>query len=89
MARAIRLESYARMIAPSILASSASLCGLNSASSRNPPEQIDRTSGPSPTTMRAPMLAWRMRSSPSRNSRPGAIDPSASIIAALSLSGTG
>jgi hypothetical protein len=34
-------------------------------------------------------LAWRIRSRPSRKGRPGAIDPRASIIAALSLSGTG
>ena len=64
LARAIRLESAARIIAPSIFASSESLGGLNSASSRKPPEQMERTSGPSPTTIKAPMLAWSMRSKP-------------------------
>ena len=87
-ARAMRLASGARMMAPSIFASSESRWGLNSASSRKPPEQIDSTSGRHRRLFSAPMLAWRIRSSPSRNGRPGAIDPSASIIAALNLSGT-
>ncbi len=43
-ARAIREASAARMMAPSILASSERRWGLNSASSRNPPEQIESTS---------------------------------------------
>ena len=59
------------MMAPSIFASSDSRCGLNAASSRNPPEQMLSTSGPSPTTMSAPMRACRMRSRPSRSGVPG------------------
>ncbi len=72
LARAIRLASGARMMAPSILASSDRRCGLNAASSRNPPEQMFSTSGPSPTTISAPILACTMRSSPSRSGMPGA-----------------
>ena len=53
LARAMRLASAARMMAPSILASSDSRCGLNSASSRKPPEQI-----------RAPRGRRRPRSAP-------------------------
>ena len=56
LARAIRLPSDDRMIAPSILASSDSRCGLYGASTRNPPEQIVSTSGPSSRTSRAPAL---------------------------------
>ena len=48
LARAIREALAARMMAPSILASSDRRWGLNSASSRNPPEQIDRTCGTVP-----------------------------------------
>ena len=46
LARAMRVPSEARMIAPSIFASSDSRWGVNSASSRNPPEQMLRTVGP-------------------------------------------
>ncbi len=60
------------MIAPSILASSDNRCGVNSASSKKPPEQMFKTAGPSPTTMSAPIFACRMRSIPSRNGVPGA-----------------
>src|SRR3546814_6230224 len=42
-----------------------------------------RTSGPSPTTTSAPMLAWRMRSSPERSPVPGATTPSAASSSAL------
>ncbi len=45
-ARTIRSQSAVRMMAPSILASSESRWGVNSASRRNPPEQTDSTSGP-------------------------------------------
>ena len=83
LARAIRVALAARMMAPSILASSDSRWGLNSASSRKPPEQMLSTSGPSPTTISAPMLACRIRSRPSRSGRPGATAASASIMAAL------
>src|SRR5579884_3813464 len=79
-ARATREQSAARMIAPSIFASSESRWGVNSASRRKPPEQTLRTSGPSPTTMRAPILAWMMRSRPSRSGRPGATSRSAASI---------
>ena len=72
LARAMRLPSAARMRAPSILASSERRWGLKAASSRNPPEQMLSTAGPSPTTTRPPMPAWRMRSMPSRSGRPGA-----------------
>ena len=65
------------MIAPSILASSESRCGVNSASRRNPPEQMLSTAGSSPTTISAPIFAWRMRSMPSRNGVPGATSRSA------------
>ena len=83
LARAMRLASPARMMAPSIFASSDSRCGLNAASRRNPPEQMFSTSGPSPTTISAPIPACRMRSRPSRNGRPGATAASASSIAML------
>ena len=71
------------MIAPSILASSESRCGVNSESSRKPPEQTESTSGPSPITMSAPMRAWRMRSRPSRSCVPGATRRRAYIIASV------
>ena len=45
LARATREQSDARMIAPSIFASSESRCGVNSASSRKPPEQTDEDVG--------------------------------------------
>ena len=45
LARAMRSASGDTMIAPSSLASSDRRCGLNSASSRNPPVQTDSTSG--------------------------------------------
>ncbi len=83
LARAMREASGARMMAPSILASSESRWGLNSASSRNPPEQMESTPGPSPTTTRAPRLARRMRSSPSRSGRPGAAMARASLSGEL------
>ena len=83
LARAMRLASAARMMAPSIFASSDSRCGLKAASSRKPPEQMLSTSGPSPTTMSAPMLACRMRSRPSRSGVPGATAASASMSWAL------
>ena len=63
------------MIAPSIFASSDRRCGVNSASSRNPPEQMFSTAGPSPTTISAPILACRMRSIPSRSGVPGRDQP--------------
>ena len=72
LARAMRLASEARMIAPSIFASSDSRCGLNAASSKKPPEQMLSTSGPSPTMISAPIFALRTRSRPSRSAVPGA-----------------
>ena len=42
------------MMAPSILASSDSRCGVYSASRRKPPVQIESTAGSSPTTISAP-----------------------------------
>ena len=48
LARTIREQSAVTMIAPSILASSESRWGVNSASRRNPPEQTPSTSGPAP-----------------------------------------
>ena len=51
LARTMRAQSAVRMIAPSIFASSESRCGVNSASSRKPPEQTQSTSGPAPMTM--------------------------------------
>ena len=83
LARAMRLASEARMMAPSILASSDSRWGLKAASSRNPPEQMFSTSGPSPTTTRPPILAWRMRSRPARSGVPGATTPSAARSSGL------
>ena len=83
LARAMRLASAARMMAPSILASSDRRWGLKTASSRNPPEQMLSTSGPSPTTTSAPILALTMRSSPSRRGVPGAAWASAACTAAL------
>src|SRR5260370_839048 len=70
--RTIREQSAVTMMAPSILASSESRCGVNSASRRNPPEQTWSTSGPAPTTRSAPMRAWMIRSMPSRSPDPGA-----------------
>ena len=72
LARAMRLPSVEMMIAPSILASSDSRCGLYGASTRKPPEQIASTSGPSSTTSSAPALARTTRSMPSRSGVPGA-----------------
>ena len=83
LARAMRLASAARMMAPSILASSDRRWGLKAASSRKPPEQMLSTSGPSPTTIRAPILDCRIRSSPSRSGLPGATTASASSSASL------
>ncbi len=59
-------------MAPSILASSDRRWGLKAASSRKPPEQMLSTSGPSPTTISAPIFDCRIRSRPSRNGLPGA-----------------
>src|SRR5918911_2246319 len=86
--RATREQSEARIRAPSILASSDRRWGVNSASRRNPPEHTERTSGPSPTTMRAPLLAWRMRSMPSRSGVPGATIRNASSSASERRTGT-
>ncbi len=83
LARAMRDASGDRMMAPSILASSDRRCGENSASKRNPPVEMDSTSGPSPTTSSAPRLACSTRSSPSRSGWPGATSASASAMAEL------
>src|SRR5712691_170019 len=83
LARATRDVSEARMMAPSILASSDSRWGVNSASRRKPPEHTCSTSGPSPTTIIAPMPAWRMRSRPSRSGVPGATSRRESSIASV------
>ena len=64
LARAMRAASAETMMAPSILASSDSRWGLNSASRRNPPVQMDSTSASSPTTISAPRLASSTRSRP-------------------------
>ena len=61
-------------MAPSVLASSDRRCGENDALTRKPPEEMLRTSGPSPMTISAPMPAFRMRSRPSRNGWPGATE---------------
>ena len=58
-------------MAPSIFASSDSRGGVNSASSRKPPEHTDSTSGPEPTTISAPIRADMIRSMPARNGEPG------------------
>ena len=79
LARAIREASAARMMAPSILASSERRWGVYSASRRKPPVHTDRTAGSSPTMISAPCLACRMRSRPSRSAVPGAIIASASF----------
>ena len=50
--------------------------------------QIESTAGSSPTTTRAPRLAWRTRSSPSRNGVPGATRASASLSGSLPRSTT-
>ena len=78
LARAMRPPSSREMIAPSILANSDSRCGLNGASTRNPPQQIANTSAPSPRMNRAPVLARTTRSIPSRSGVPGATGASAS-----------
>ena len=72
LARAMRPVSLARMMAPSIFASSDRRWGEKAASRRKPPEQIPSTAGSSPTTTSAPSRAWRIRSSPSRSGCPGA-----------------
>ena len=89
LARAMRLASGARTMAPSIFASSDSRWGLKAASSRKPPEQMLSTSGPSPTTTRAPMPDCRMRSRPSRSGLPGATTARASSMASLRRRGIG
>ena len=81
LALAIRDPSAATMMAPSILANSDRRCGLNSESKRNPPEQMESTSGPSPTTTSPPRLARRILSRPSRSGVPGATMVSASFMA--------
>ncbi len=88
LARAMRLASAARIVAPSILASSDRRCGLNAASSRKPPEHTLSTSGPSPTTISAPMPACKMRSRPSRRPVPGETAASASSRAIERLTAT-
>ena len=80
LARAMRLASAVRMMAESILHSSARRWGVNSASIRKPPEQMASTSGSSPTTRSAPRLALTTRSSPSRSAVPGATSASAPVI---------
>ena len=82
-ALAMRPASGDRITAPSILASSDRRWGLNSASRRKPPVQIDSTSGPSPTTSSSPRLACKMRSMPSRSGWPGATRARASAMAEL------
>src|SRR5579883_870165 len=79
LARAMREASRARMMAPSIFASSDSRWGVNSASRRNPPLQMESTAASSPTTTRAPRWACRIRSRPSRRAVPGATSPNASM----------
>jgi hypothetical protein len=88
LARAMRLASAARMIAPSIFATSWRRWGVNPASRRKPPEQICSTSVPSPTTMSAPLPDWRTRSIPSRKDCPGATDARAASIPALGVVAT-
>ena len=79
LARAMRDASEAKMMAPSIFASSDRRWGEYSASSRKPPVQTDKTAGPSPTNISAPCLACSIRSRPSRSLVPGAIIASASF----------
>ena len=85
LALAMRSQSAERMIAPSILASSDKRCGLNGASTRNPPLQIASTSGSSLTTTSAPPLARTMRSIPARSGVPGATLARASRSSSLML----
>ena len=70
-------------MAPSVLASSDSRWGENAAFTRNPPEEMLSTSGPSPITIRAPMPALRIRSKPSRSGCPGATAASAACSSGL------
>src|SRR5216683_3241847 len=59
-------------MAPSILASSRSLVAENPTLSSKPPVQTSSTTGPSPSTIRAPVLPRSIRSRPSRSGVPGA-----------------
>ena len=68
----MRLPSVEMMMAPSILASSDSRCGLYGASTRKPPEQIASTSGRRRARAARPALARTTRSMPSRSGVPGA-----------------
>ncbi|CAM3865727.1 hypothetical protein NOMA109596_14490 [Nocardioides marinus] len=77
-ARMIRLRSRSTMIAPSILASSRSPVAVNGTSSSKPPVLIASTVRSRPMTINAPVRPRRMRSRPSRNGVPGAIDASVS-----------
>ena len=79
LALAMREASAARMMAPSIFASSERRWGVYSASRRNPPVHTERTAGSSPTRIRAPCLACKIRSRPSRSRVPGVIIASASF----------
>ena len=73
LARTIFRTSLSTMIAPSILASSASIAGVKSASRRSmPPAAIFWTSGPDPITTSAPFPCWMIRSTAVRIPVPGA-----------------
>src|SRR5690554_914460 len=79
----IFLASRLSIIAPSILASSYRLAGLNSLSMRKPPSRIASISGVSPRTINAPVLARNTFSSPSRSAVPGATSFSTWYIPSL------
>ncbi len=73
LARTMTSPSSSRMIAPSILASSARRAGEKFASaSEKPPEQIDWTLGSQPMMTSAPFDCWMIRSSAILRSVPGA-----------------
>ena len=76
LARTIRMPSEDSTTAPSILHSSRSRVAENSMSSGKPPVHNDSTVRSWPSTISAPVRPRRIRSSPSRNTVPGAISAS-------------
>src|SRR5829696_2946685 len=72
LAQRMRLAVSSRTRAPSILASSERRWAVKGTSIWNPPVNSASTWGGEPSTIRAPVLARRIRSSPGRRGVPGA-----------------
>ena len=84
LARAIRVASGARMMAPSIFASSLSRCGVNSASIRKPPRaDLEHVGAVADDDQRAPCSPGGSGRDLPASGRPGATAASASMNATL------